>query len=182
MLAKYFLTAQGHAGEHAAALAQLDLLLESKPERLVVVIVGSGLMASDAALAYIDLLASATSDIAICSYANLIGPTFALWLTASDVREIRPNAWAYVPRNSSIAEASREGSVVTLTAEATFSGPDYAKCLDLIAQHIELETCFERLLRPPELREWNLVAIDHLAEMAMREPSPEPRRFPTHER
>lgn len=145
-------------------------------------IVGSGLMAPDAALTYIDLLGSASCEIVVCSFANLIGATFAVWLAASDTREIRPNAWAYVPRSSSISEPSREGNVGTLTAEAMFSGPDYDRCLDLIAQHVELATCFERLLRPPELREWNLLAIDHLAEVATREPSPEPRRFPAPER
>ena len=54
------LTAPGHADEYVRAFAQLNVILESKPEQLVVPAICSGTIAANVSLTSINLHASAT--------------------------------------------------------------------------------------------------------------------------
>jgi len=170
MLHKFFL--RTGAADHAMALAQLDAALERQPERLLIQLVGPGGTPPDAALAYIDLLAQAQCEVAVTAYGNLIGADFAIWLQASDIRDIRPCAFALVPERHFAPQADAGGATQVRTVEELVAETCYQACLDLISKHVELAGILNRPLPPTELEELYLLDCESLNRFTLPPPSP----------
>ena len=128
MLSKFAIPLVGSATDHALRILELDSLLESRPERLLIVLTGSGGLQADAVMAYLDLLSRAECEIAVVSYSNLYGADFALWLAAGAVREIRSRAWVYMP--AQIADSGEDvgGTTVMAPGSAMRLSWDYESC------------------------------------------------------
>ena len=150
MLQKFYL--RTGAADHALCYAQLDAVLENQDDKLLVVLIGQGGTPPDAALAYIELLKQAPGEVAITSLANLIGADFALWLAASPLRDLRPNAWVFVPERFQQPNVGND-PIMTQTVEAMVSETAYQTCLEIIGEHVELSTILNRQVHPAELRE-----------------------------
>jgi len=153
------------------ALAQLDAALERQPERLLITMVGPGGTPPDAALAYIDLLAQAQCEVAVTAYGNLIGADFAIWLQASEVRDIRPGAFVFVPEQFYVQALGSE-NVQVGTIEDFVMETCYRTCLDLISEHVELEGILNRRVTPVELAELYLLDCESLETFTLPPPSP----------
>jgi len=169
MLQKFFL--RTGSADHAMALAQLDAALERQPERLLITMVGPGGTPPDAALAYIDLLAQAQCEVAVTAYGNLIGADFAIWLQASEVRDIRPGAFVFVPEQFYVQALGSE-NVQVGTIEDFVMETCYRTCLDLISEHVELEGILNRRVTPVELAELYLLDCESLETFTLPPPSP----------
>jgi len=162
VLAKFSVPLVGTATDHALRIGELDSLLESRPERLLLVLTGSGGLQPDAVMAYLDLLSRAECEIVVVSYSSLYGADFALWLGAGPVREIRPSAWVYVPG----ADSKPDGEVAGGCAAEMLRPPtrlwDYQSCLDIISEHVALDMVLNRRLSVDDLRELLLLPSDDL--------------------
>ena len=168
MLHKVFL--RTGAADHAMALAQLDAALERQPERLLIQMVGPGGTPPDAALAYIDLLAQAQCEVAVTAYGNLIGADFAIWLQASEVRDIRPCAFVLVPEHH-LPQPAGGGTAPLPTVEELVAESCYQACLDLISKHVELAGILNRALPPSELEDLYLLDCESLETFTLPPPS-----------
>ena len=169
MLQKFFL--RTGSADHVLALAQLDAALERQPERLLIQLVGPGGTPPDATLAYIDLLKQAECALAVTSYGNLLGPDFALWLAASEVRDIRSGAFVFVPEQYYVQALGAE-NVQVRTVEDFVMETCYRTCLDLISEHVELEGILNRRVTPVELAELYLLDCESLETFTLPPPSP----------
>ena len=164
MLQKFFL--RTGAADHAHALAQLDATLERQPERLLIQLVGPGGTPPDAALAYIELLKQAECALAVTAYGNLLGPDFAIWLAASDVRDIRSGAFVFVPDEFHVPGPGTE-HVQVRTVEDMVMETCYGACLNLISKHVELEGFLNRQVMPAELRDLYLLDCESLDRLSI---------------
>lgn len=169
MLQKFFL--RTGAADHALALAQLDAALERPGDRLLIQMVGPGGTPPDAALAYIDLLGQAEGEVAVTAYGNLIGADFAIWLQASEVRDIRPCAFVLVPEHHQV-QAAAGNTTQLLTVEELVAETCYRACLDLIGKHVELAGILNRPLPPSELEDLYLLDCESLNRFTLPPPSP----------
>jgi len=169
MLSKFAIPLVGSATDHALRILELDSLLESRPERLLLVLTGSGGLQADAVMAYLDLLSRAECEIAIVSYSNLYGADFALWLAAGAVREIRPRAWVYMP--AQIADSGEDvgGTTVMAPGSAMRLSWDYESCLKIVSEHVALDLVLGHRLSSEDLRELLLMPSDDLDRMLMPE-------------
>jgi hypothetical protein len=162
MLPKFVIPLAGTATDHALRIAELDSLLESRPDRLLLILTGSGGLQPDAVMAYLDLLSRAECEIAVVSYGNLYGADFALWLGAGAIREIRPHAWVYIPApDAEPDDGTMRVSIAEMQRPVTRSW-DYQNCLDVISEHVCLDLIFDRRLSADDLRELLLLPSDDL--------------------
>ena len=174
MLHKFYL--RTGAADHALCHAQLDVVLENQSDKLLIVLIGQGGTPPDAALAYIELLKQAPGEVAITSLSNLIGADFALWLAASPLRDLRPNAWVFVPEQIQLPNPSND-PLLTQTVEAMVSETAYQTCLEIIGEHVELPAILNRQVHPAELRELFLLdcaRLDNLPSLKIGPPPPKP--------
>jgi len=174
MLHKFYLRIG--AADHALCHAQLDVVLENQTDKLLIVLIGQGGTPPDAALAYIELLKQAPGEVAITSLSNLIGADFALWLSASPLRDLRPSAWAFVPDHYQLPNVGNE-AVGTQTVETMVFETAYQTCLEIIGEHVELSTILNRLVHPAELRDLYLLdcsRLDNLPSLKNEPPPPKP--------
>ena len=172
MLQKFYL--RTGAADHALCHAQMDVVLENQSDKLLIVLIGQGGTPPDAALAYIELLKQAHGEVAITSLGNLIGADFALWLAASPLRDLRPNAWVFVPEQFQLPNSGND-PILTQTVEAMVSETAYQTCLEIIGEHVELSTVLNRQVHPAELRELFLLdcaRLDNLTSLKNEPPPP----------
>ncbi len=167
MVSKFLIPLCGTATEHAIRIVELGNVLESQPERLLIVLAGSGGLHPDAVLAYLDILEKAECEKAVISYANLFGADFALWLGSASLREIRPRSWVYVPEASAFSESEQQGGVDVMPLLAASYSWDYASCLDLIAEHVDLELVLGKRLFAQDLQELFLLNCDYLTDLGI---------------
>ena len=162
--------------DHALLQAQLDQVLERQPEKLLIQLVGPGGTPPDAVLAYIDLLKQTSCAVAITAYGNLLGADFALWLGASQLREIRPTAFVFVPEQYQAPAAGAEPTQVQ-TLETMVDESAYSTCLGLMAEYVELEGFLNRRVEPAELQALFLLdcgPLDNLPALEAGPPPPSP--------
>ncbi len=174
MLHKFYL--RTGTADHALCHAQLDAVLENLNDKLLIVLIGQGGTPPDAALAYIELLKQAPGEVAIMSLGNLIGADFALWLAASPLRDLRPNAWVFVPEQYQPLNVGND-PLMTQTVETMVSEAAYQTCLEIIGEHVELPAILNRQVHPAELRELFLLdcaRLDNLPSLKIGPPPPKP--------
>ena len=172
MLQKFYL--RTGAADHALAHAQLDAVLESQPDKLLIVLIGQGGTPPDAVLAYLDLIKQASCEVAISSLGNLLGADFALWLGASPLRDLRPSAWVFVPEQYLLRAPEGNETTQVQTVEDLVQATAYQACLDLMAEHVELPSIFNRQVFPAELQELYLLDCSHLEQLPEVEQGPPP--------
>lgn len=160
------------AADHALQQVQLDAVLERQPDKLLIQLVGPGGTPPDAVLGYIDLLKQAACEVAITAYGNLLGADFALWLAASELRDIRPNAFVFVPEQYQAPATGSEATQVQ-TVEAMVYETAYQACLNLMSEYVEVAGVLNRRLEPAELQALFLLDCESLSIFAS-PPPPSP--------
>ena len=160
MLQKFYL--RTGAADLALCHAQLDALLETQPDKILIVLIGQGGTPPDAVLGYLALLNQTRTEVAISSLGNLLGADFALWLGASPLRDLRPSAWVFVPERYLLQPAEGSEATQVQTVEGMVHETAYQACLDLMAEHVDLPSILNRQVRPAELQELYLLDCAHL--------------------
>jgi hypothetical protein len=115
-------------------------------------------------------LAQAECAIAVTAYGNLLGPDFAIWLSASEIRDIRPGAFVFVPDQFFVQPQGAEQLQVR-TVEDMVMETCYGACLNLISKHVELEGFLNRQVTPAELGELYLLDCESLNRLASPPPA-----------
>jgi hypothetical protein len=159
------------SAHHRENLSALDRIVSDSPEKLIIKLLGPGGLAPEAILAYYDILGTLPdrTEIITISYSNLIGADLVLFVLGSP-RDIRPNAWCYVFSSPSWAfdqtrdDCNGVGTAVAHRDHSTASPLDwrhlfwdYEKCLELISQHVELNSILDRKLEVDDLKEHLLI-------------------------
>jgi hypothetical protein len=143
---------------HVTKLAEIDTLLASPPDRLLVKLIGPGGVSAETALAYCDLLSAlpVTTETAVISYADLGAPEFAIFLAVGPLREIRPSARVYIPRGS--GNEREFGSILVAESESPFTRGAHLQCLEVISRHVSLPDVIGRRLDPNDLADLLVIA------------------------
>ena len=162
--AVFHISLGGTADQHAGGILFLEKIILSRPDRIIVKLLGGGGLHPEAALAFIDLLAllPAECERIACSYTSFAGAgDFALWLKAGDIRDFRPNAMVWVPSLPSFSLADARLGAVLVEDRSTFPDPvfqwAYGRCIELISEYVDPSTVLDRVLTAADLRDWLLI-------------------------
>ncbi|XHR29864.1 MAG: hypothetical protein ACFUZC_04780 [Chthoniobacteraceae bacterium] len=162
MLRKFLL--RTGPGDHAAGVVELSAMLANPNDRVLITMTGPGDTPPDAILSYIDAVEGAKAQVAVQAMGPLVGADFALWLAAGPIRDVSPNSSVYLYVPGYFGPQTVEG-VVWLDA--------YARCIQIIAKHVDLDSVLGKGIGAGELRDAWLLDCSPLYELAP-EPGPEP--------